>query len=93
MCEVALGNSMPLTHPFYVEDIPNASFQSVKGVGYYYPSQYKFVDGILAPYHGIATSNRQTEISANEFVVYNPNQVKIKYLFKMKFNFIDFEEI
>lgn len=90
MCEVALGNSKHMTHGFYVEDIPNYVFQSVKGVGYGFPSQYQYIDGILAPLYGISMSGIPTTLDYNEYIVYNPNQVKIKYLFKIKFNYEDY---
>lgn len=90
MCEVALGNSMQLTQATQSDmNIPNDSniFQSVKGVGQYFPSQYQFLEGIVAPFYGISASPGQCPLHYNEFIVYNPNQVKIKYLFKMKFHF------
>lgn len=91
MCDVALGNPRLMQHAFNVEDIPNTLHQSVKGVGYYFPSQYQYIDGIIAPHHGISSikgaPHNPTALLYNEYVVYNPNQVKIKYLFKVKFHF------
>lgn len=87
LCEVALGNSKPMENAFNIQDIPNALYQSAKGIGYYFPSQYQYIDGLVAPYYGITASINPAALQYNEFIVYNPNQVKIKYLFKMKFHF------
>lgn len=87
MCEVALGNSMQLTHSTSVENIPNTLFQSVKAVGCYFPSQCQYIDGVPAPFLGLSKSPENLNLRFNEFVIYDVAQVKIKYLFKMKFNF------
>lgn len=86
MCEVALGNSQGLTAGVDVVNVPNAAFQSVHGMGYYSPN-YQYIDGILAPFSGLVASNIPSALHYNEYIVYNPNQVKIKYLLKMKFNY------
>lgn len=87
LCEVALGDSRAMNNAFNIQDIPNAVFQSAKGMGYYFPSQYQYIDGIVAPFYGISASPTPSALHYNEYIVYDPNQVKIKYLFKMKFHF------
>lgn len=87
MCDVALGNSKVLTQAFNVVDIPNDQFQSIHGQGYYCPANYQQIDGLKTPSCGWIISTQAIRLIYNEFIVYNPNQVKIKYLFKMKFNF------
>lgn len=86
MCEVALGQSMRLVDAFNVTNIPNEVHQSVEGVGYYKPSYQKYIDGLLVPY-GLVLSNIPSRLHYNEYIVYDIRQVKIKYLFKMKFHF------
>lgn len=85
MCEVALGNAQGMSVGQNVVDIPNDNFQSVQGVGHYCP-QYQYIDGIFAPSHGLTVSTAPSGLQYNEFIVYNPDQVKIKYLFKLKFH-------
>lgn len=86
MCEVALGESKQMTNAFNVVDIPNADHQSIHGVGSYFPPSLKYIDGVAVP-HGLSTLPTPLRLHYNEFIVYNPNQVKIKYLFKMEFHF------
>lgn len=89
MCEVALGTSKLMVDAFNVVDIPNADFQSIHAIGCYTPIVHGQIDNITVPLHGFQKSRTRPtlRLNYNEFVVYNPNQVKIKYLFKMKFNF------
>lgn len=90
LCEVALGKSRMLTASCNITDIPNPNEQSVKAFGAYFPTSHSStVDGVKFKI-GPVQSQRQipTTLYYNEYVVYDPAQVKFKYLFKVKFNFI-----
>lgn len=91
LCEVQLGKSKELYQSQYVRDIPNAEFQSVKGMGIWGLKNWVPFEGLPMPY-GTFTSTNQNQLSNgrslqyNEYIVYNPAQVQIKYLFKIKFH-------
>lgn len=87
LCEVALGESKVMTNAFNFVDIPNAQHQSIEALGRYVMSQHSRIDGVVAPLQGFCTSKTPKYLMYNEYVVYDTNQVKVKYLFKMKFNF------
>lgn len=86
LCEVALGDSCILWNPENVKKLP-AGKSSVKAVGRIYPEGiHTFSDGAT-----INTGDKigiKTEFSMpyNEYVVYDPAQVKIRYLFRYKWN-------
>lgn len=87
MCEVALGN---IKKPLFASDIqglPNDKEQSVKGSGAIFPTEFCSIDGIQTACGGIQPAKVPTGLNYNEFVVYDPAQVRMKYLFKMKFNY------
>lgn len=95
MCQVALGNMQRLkTANHNINNLPNQQWQSVGGVGMYWPMEWRSIDGVTAPFGNVQVvkdlpSHFSHGISLiyNEYVVYDPAQVKIKYLFKMKFNY------
>lgn len=86
LCEVALGTTRTLHRAENITNIPNDTEQSVMGLGMYHSTLARVVDGMP-----IAAGNIQKRIERacllyNEYVVYDPSQVKIKYLFKIKFH-------
>lgn len=89
LCEVALGISTKWEHqPFNptATPIPNDEYQSMHVAGAYIPNQYCDIDGVRAPFtceRVSAVTNNALLASYNEFIVFDPNQVKIRYLFKM----------
>lgn len=87
MCEVALGNMLKICkrNPI-IKNIPNEKYQSVAVIGSNWPKDWKPIDGVIAPYGNI---QRQENVNLhhNEYVVYDPAQVRIKYLFKLKFHY------
>lgn len=88
LCEVALGQSRKETIATGVIDIPNTNEQSVKAIGAYYPDAHSIVDGIKVKSGRIRGQGHiPTTLYYNEYIVYDPAQVKFKYLFKVKFNF------
>lgn len=87
LCEVALGNEM---HKFFAENvtnIPNNNFQSIRGRGLFFPTHFDKIDGKTIASGGLMSQQTQTSLYYNEYVVYNPSQVNVKYLFKMKFHY------
>lgn len=87
LCEVALGNMQSHVLAKQVTDIPNNEFHSVKALGAIFPTAFQFIDGSKVASGDLRTIQGPRSLYYNEYVVYNPDQVKIKYLFKMKFHY------
>lgn len=87
MCEVALGNMLKISkrNPI-IKNIPNEEYQSVAVIGSNWPKDWKPIDGVIAPY-GTIQRQENVNLHHNEYVVYDPAQVRIKYLFKLKFHY------
>lgn len=77
--DVTLPNGMPLCNQGNVILLPNDDYQSIQASPTGDSISYQEIDGVR-----IANGNVHIGAS-NQFVVFDPNQVKIKYLFKMKF--------
>jgi len=90
LCEVALGKTFDLFGAQYM-DKPQAGTDSTKGVGKNAPDPAETVmlsDGVAVPIgKSVATGVTATTLLYNEFIVYDVAQLKIKYLFLMKFNY------
>lgn len=90
LCEVALGDTMDCMAAKYVTKLPDDK-QSVKGVGKTYPNPSAELvreDGVKVPLGEPVTDDTiQSSLLYNEFIVYDVAQVKIQYLFKMKFKY------
>jgi len=102
LSEVALGNTLDLMYAQNVRQLgPNQ--HSVKGVGMTYPDPdlaHTTEDGMIIPL-GIPIRepvaayqpyNRlnplgYNRLNYNEYIVYDPSQVNIKYLVKLRFKF------
>eukprot|EP01119_Soliformovum_irregulare_P016796 TRINITY_DN4910_c0_g1_i3.p1 TRINITY_DN4910_c0_g1~~TRINITY_DN4910_c0_g1_i3.p1 ORF type:complete len:491 (+),score=183.31 TRINITY_DN4910_c0_g1_i3:178-1473(+) len=90
LCDIALGRSLPISHTKFIEksDLDEANFQSVKGCGELGPDPAYDVlmqEGVVASLgREIPTGVFRSEISHNEFIVYDVGQVRIKYLIKLK---------
>lgn len=89
LCQVALGKMQKLKIANHnINNIPNAEWQSTGGVGINCPMDWRSIDGVTAPFGNIQRYiNGISSLIYNEYVVYDPQQVQIKYLFKMKFNY------
>lgn len=73
-----------------IQGLPNSKTQSTGGVGMFCPMEWRTIDGVTAPFGNIqriGANQGLTALQYNEYIVYDPAQVKIKYLFKMKFNY------
>lgn len=90
LCEVALGDTMDCYTAQYVTQLPKDK-QSVKGVGKYYPDPNELhirPDGVKVPLgKSIEGTAIKSSLLYNEYIVYDIAQVKVEYLFKMKFKF------
>ena len=83
LCEVALGNCLELYKSQYIRTLPN-EYHSVHGIGSWHPSNSNVtsIDSIDISTGKIIQHNESAKCYLNydEFVVYNVNQIKIKYL-------------
>ncbi|XP_065064179.1 poly [ADP-ribose] polymerase 2-like [Rhopilema esculentum] len=94
LSEVALGKPRDLLAADYEADQLPEGINSVKGLGKTAPDpneQHMLPDGTIVPLGtpkdtGVVNPNGYT-LNYNEFIVYNKNQVKAKYLVQIKFNF------
>eukprot|EP00760_Papus_ankaliazontas_P029092 PhM_4_TR4136/c0_g1_i1/m.69882 len=97
LCEVAVGNAHEPTGAHFFSS-PPAGFDSVKGVGQTVPNPAQDVvlnNGVIVPLgapgsYTTATPEAQSKyrnhslLSHNEFIVYNPDQVRLRYLVQFK---------
>lgn len=90
LCEVALGTSKECTAKEAFTSLP-PGFHSVKGIGQTYPDpmQSAFTPECVEIPFGTPTVDLSVDSSLlyNEYIVYDVAQVKVKYLFKLKFNY------
>jgi len=92
MCEVALGHSNLLVNADYNAgtNLP-AKSQSVKGCGRVAPQPQNFCnlsDGTLVPMGPGIEERTDLTLNYNEFIVYDTKQIRLRYLAKIKFNFV-----
>ncbi|PAA66680.1 hypothetical protein BOX15_Mlig024608g1 [Macrostomum lignano] len=83
LCEVALGTSRELNKADYEAAKLPAGFNSVKGIGELTPnpsSAEQLADGCKVPIGKLVASNLSTVLNYNEYVVYNVNQLRLRYL-------------
>lgn len=82
---------MQLTASNYVSKLDH-KFGSVKGIGSSQPNPKKMFtlpDGIKVPLGEMIPNKevQQTSLLYNEYIVYKEEQIKIRYLVNVKFNF------
>ncbi|KAK2498914.1 hypothetical protein MC885_003942 [Smutsia gigantea] len=94
LSEVALGQSNELLEANPVAERSLEGKHSTKGLGRMAPSPASFItlNGSTVPLGpandtGILNPEGYT-LNYNEFVVYSPNQVRMRYLLKIQFNFL-----
>ncbi|XP_055300035.1 poly [ADP-ribose] polymerase-like [Sitodiplosis mosellana] len=88
LCEVALGQTQD--HYFAKNNLtglPNAKQQSVRACGITVPTKNAMIDGVNVASGGLQRVSYQSALLYNEYVVYDPTQVRIKYLVKLKFHY------
>ena len=89
LCEVALGKSLELKQATYINNLQEG-YQSVLGLGINTPDPNKDVvipNGMILPLGKIIQRNNESNelsLGSNEYVVYNEDQVKIRYLVAMR---------
>lgn len=89
LCEVALGNPNELLQAdFNASKLP-ANKHSTKGCGSTQPDPktYRDLNGVTVPIGKGVPSNRNGGLFYNEYIVYDVSQIKMRYLFKMRFNY------
>jgi len=90
LCDVALGRPFQLAHTKFIslEDLKEAGFHSVKGCGELAPDpayDTALLDGSIVSLGKEAPNGvSRSEIKHNEYVVYDVNQINIRYLLKLK---------
>jgi poly [ADP-ribose] polymerase len=92
LCEVALGNMNQLKQAEYrAKEILADNQHSTKGIGRWSPDEKESAilkDGTIVPLGNLRDSQVQdSSLIYNEYIVYNVEQVRIKYLVKLKFNY------
>lgn len=92
LCEVALGKM----HECYkatnlsAATLPNGT-HSTKGCGTTMPDPKEYYytnDGVCIPMgHGVSANAKNTSLLYNEYIVYNTDQIKMKYLLRVDFQY------
>lgn len=90
LCDVALGNPNEKTHSDYNAAKLPKDKHSTKGCGLTAPPEktYKDLEGCKVPMGpGAKVTINGGYLQYNEYIVYNTNQIKMKFLFRVKFNY------
>lgn len=91
MCEVVCGKSRELRQAEYIEKL-EPRYQSVKGQGRFgpdYKSMITLPNGVQIPYgkninYFPNDNNYWNSLQHNEYIVYNTNQIRMRYLVQIK---------
>ncbi|KAI3414358.1 Poly [ADP-ribose] polymerase (PARP) [Psidium guajava] len=90
LCEVALGDMVELLHAKYDADKLPAGKLSTKGIGATSPDPSEaqaLEDGIVVPLgRPKEQSDRQGDLLYNEYIVYNVDQIRMRYVVEVNFN-------
>lgn len=87
LCEVACGEFNELLHAdSNANNLPPGKL-CTKGCGKTAPSEMKDLDGVHVPCGPAAPTQYMGSLLYNEFIVYDVAQIKMRYLFKMRFNY------
>ena len=93
LCDVACGNLYERLQADYIEKLPRG-YHCCFGHGRTEPNntmcQYILDGKVMVPLGTPSASllyNRHTSLLYNEFIVYDVDQVQIRYLLKVKFNY------
>ncbi len=97
MCEVALGEMLELGEAKMISRLPKGK-HSTKGLGRTHPDpQEEFLDsnGAVMPMgRGVKSGiDETTTLLYNEFIVYDTQQIQMKYLFRVEFEFVDYDNV
>lgn len=91
LCEVALGEMRELLHSDYnAGELPEGKL-STKGVGSTEPDPTELrilPDGVVVPLgKPVENSSRRGSLLYNEYIVYNVDQIQMRYVLQVKFNY------
>lgn len=90
LSEVVLGLEFELTRAKFIEKLPKG-YQSCKGVGESMPdpNAAEYLKDVKVPLGRIVKNStvKETELLYNEFIVYDTQQIKMRYLVMVKFHF------
>jgi len=90
LCDVALGRPFQVAHTKFVskEDLDESGYHSVKGCGELGPdSAYDVIMNnniICSLGHENKTGVTRSELTHNEYIVYDTSQINIRYLLKLR---------
>lgn len=85
LCEVAIGDTLETSFPHQFPFQLPLDKHSLKARGRYQPDQkIPLENGLTISTGNIITDKNQRQLYYNEYIVYNPAQVKIRYLFQNK---------
>ncbi|KAJ3292161.1 Poly [ADP-ribose] polymerase 2 [Borealophlyctis nickersoniae] len=93
LCDVALGDQNKLSNADYYagDTVQKQKLHSTMGVGGTMPDPKEDVvldDGVVVPCGtGVPTPGTRTSLLYNEYIVYDLEQIKIRYLIKMNFKY------
>jgi poly [ADP-ribose] polymerase len=88
LCEVALGKSFECQSANHdAEDFLGSEFASTKGCGQSAPSsdEVAVLEGAKVPLGKLSPSCKQSSLLYNEYIVYDPSRVRMKYLVEVEF--------
>ncbi|KAJ3348914.1 Poly [ADP-ribose] polymerase 2 [Entophlyctis luteolus] len=93
LCEVALGDENALVNSDYHADesMKANGKHSTWGMGRTVPNPKEFVtlpNGVVVPCGKAVTSKDSLTLQYNEFICYDLSQIRLKYLVKMKFEYM-----
>lgn len=89
VAEVALGNQLSkMDADYYINksSLARTGHQSTKGEGRWQPSDFVTIDGIKIPNQPLIEKHKNATLRYNEHIVYDINQILIKYLIVLKNN-------
>jgi poly [ADP-ribose] polymerase 2/3/4 len=87
--EIALGNILSKTQAdssLNKQKLTKGGFHSTKGEGKWQPSEYTIIDDVRIPNGSLKDIKKGTDLRYNEYIVYDINQILIKYLIVLKNN-------
>ncbi|KAK4728066.1 hypothetical protein R3W88_021054 [Solanum pinnatisectum] len=90
LCEVALGEMNELLSANYDADKLPSGKLSTKGVGATAPdpkASQILEDGVIVPLGNPKNQRKQGSLLYNEFIVYNVEQIRMRYVIQVEFNY------
>ncbi len=87
LCEVALGKINNRINPDYSitkKSLSKKGYHSTKGIGRWGSTESSSHDGVDIPNGPVKELKKNTYLKYNEYVVYDVNQILIKYLVLVK---------